>query len=193
MPKHKSSMSDCVVSLSKHSSAKPCLESQRIGRIDLRRGASVGKQRPVGVVASQALRADSRVGQDNLEWVLLLDDDPINTRGLSRWVKQTLGLETRAARTIQQAERWLASMPAPRAIISDFDLEGSDTAVTALGRFRALGVEVKALVLTGAPVRARAALLDAGLAKTPVLSKANFQTGLAQWLADASKSQSRSA
>jgi hypothetical protein len=38
------------------------------------------------------------------------------------------------------------------------------------------------LVLTGAPVRARAALKDAGWVQTPVLSKVNFQSNLKQWL-----------
>lgn len=154
---------------------------------------AVNKPRAVSVATSQAVRADSRGAQEGLAWVLLLDDDPINSRGLSRWLKCNCGLETRSARTIQQAERWLASMPAPRAIISDFDLEGTDTAVTALGRFRSLGVQARALVLTGAPLRARAALLDAGWRRTPVLSKANFQTGLAQWLLDVSQNQGRTA
>lgn len=176
MHKHKSSMSDCVVSISKQG-----VERERVGRCVGAKCSVVSRQRPVGVIAAHAV---PRVAQEDLNWVLLLDDDPVNTRCLSRWLKQTLGIETRSARTIQQAERWLASMPAPCAIVSDFDLEGSDTAVTALKRFRALGVESKALVLTGAPIRARAALSNEGWFQTPVLSKANFQTSLAQWLGE---------
>lgn len=182
----KSSMSNVVASLGKQGVARQRSSCAVVT-------SRVVKTRAVTVATSQAVRADSRVAQEGLTWVLLLDDDPLNSRGLSRWLKHNWGLETRSARTIQQAERWLASMPAPRAIISDFDLEGTDTAVTALGRFRSLGIQAKALVLTGAPVRARAALVDAGWRRTPVLSKANFQSGLAEWLSEVSPTQARTA
>lgn len=182
MHEHESNMPNCVVSLSKHG------DETRSQRTPPPRGV-LRKPHKVGVVAAQAVRADSRVGQDKLSWVLLLDDDPMNTRGLSRWLKHTLGLETRSARTIRQAERWLASMPAPKAIISDFDLEGPDTAVTALRRFRALGVQARTLVLTGAPIRARSALLDAGWVKTPVVSKADFRSTLVEWLSEGTRKQ----
>jgi hypothetical protein len=196
---HKSSMVHLVVTLGKQSNGSQsaaCSVRTRRGASSKPRSVVVTSQSKVGGQALRAdspTRADSRRSHDNLNWVLLLDDEPINTRGLSRWLKHTMGLETRSARTIQQAERWLACMPAPCAIVSDFDLEGPDTAVTALGRFRALGVQSKALVLTGAPIRARAALADAGWVQTPVLSKANFQAGLKQWLLEEEAAKSRSA
>jgi CheY-like chemotaxis protein len=178
-------MSNLVALISKQG-----VKQARVGRSVPTQKRGTTKRREVGGRPA-VKRVDSRAGQENLSWVLLLDDDPMNTRGLSRWLKQTFGIETRSARTIQQAECWLASMPTPRAIISDFDLEGMDTAVTALGRFRSLGVHCRTLVLTGAPSRARAALLDAGWSKTPVLSKANFQGNLTQWLQESVAAQRR--
>jgi DNA-binding NtrC family response regulator len=118
----------------------------------------------------------------NLEWVLLIDDDPLNTRALSRWLKSEFAIETRAARTIHQADCWLRSMPRPAVIITDFDLAAGETGAVALEYFRLRGVDCPAVVLTGAPSRARAALWRSELRKVPVLSKTSFQEQLRTWL-----------
>ena len=125
--------------------------------------------------------ADCRSEQPGLQWILLLDDDPINTRALSRWIKSELGAETRSATTIRQALCWLRSMPAPLAIITDFDLSCGETGVGALGAFGAIGIVAPAAVLTGAPSRALTAL-DRSEVRAPVFCKANFQDPLRGWL-----------
>lgn len=125
--------------------------------------------------------ADSRREQAGLQWILLLDDDPINTRALSRWIKGELGAETRSATTIAQALCWLRSMPAPLAIISDFDLSYGETGVSALGEFGAHGIEAPAALLTGAPARALTALSGSKV-NAPVFCKANFRDSLRGWL-----------
>lgn len=125
---------------------------------------------------------DSRVEQAGLEWVLLIDDDPLNTRALSRWIKSEFATETRSARTIHQAACWLRSMPRPAAIITDFDLAAGETGAAALEHFRRGGVHVPAVVLTGAPTRARDALWRSDLRRVPVLSKTNFHEQLRAWL-----------
>lgn len=125
--------------------------------------------------------ADSRREQAGLQWILLLDDDPINTRALSRWIKAELGAETRSATTIQQALCWLRSMPAPLAIITDFDLSYGETGVGALGEFGAHGIEAPAALLTGAPARALTALSRSKVS-APVFCKANYQDSLRGWL-----------
>lgn len=112
----------------------------------------------------------------------MIDDDLVNTRALSRWIKAEFAMATRSARTIHQAECWLRSMPAPRAIISDFDLVAGETGATALCHFRDLGVAAPAIVVTGAPGRARAALCGAELGRVPVLSKTAFHDELRRWL-----------
>lgn len=126
---------------------------------------------------------DSRVDQKGLAWVLLIDDDPMGVRSLSRWIKGEFATETRSARTIQQADGWLRTMPKPVAIITDFDLAAGETGARALEHFRAAGVMAPAAVLTGAPTRARAALGTLRLGKVPVLSKAGFHEQLRRWLA----------
>lgn len=126
---------------------------------------------------------DSRAEQRGLDWVLLIDDDPMGVRALSRWIKGEFATETRSASTIQQAEGWLRTMPKPVAIITDFDLAAGETGVGALKHFRAAGVTAPAAVLTGAPTRARAALGTLRLGKVPVLSKAGFHEQLRRWLA----------
>ncbi len=125
---------------------------------------------------------DSRSEQVNLQWVLLIDDDPINTRALSRWLKSELAIETRSARTIHQADCWLRSMPRPAVIITDFDLAGGETGAVALEHFRLRGLNCPAIVLTGAPSRAREALWCSELRRVPVLSKTSFQEQLRTWL-----------
>lgn len=128
------------------------------------------------------LRLDSRVNQAELEWVLLLDDDLVTARSVSRWVKRAVGMETRAARTVHQAVCWLSSMPSPVAIVTDFDLQMGETGASALASFRATGQLAPAIVLTGAPTRARSALDETGLTDIAVLSKTQFQQELQQWL-----------
>ena len=128
------------------------------------------------------LRLDSRVYQAELEWVLLLDDDLVTARSVSRWVKRAVGMETRAARTVHQAVCWLSSMPSPVAIVTDFDLQMGETGASALAGFRATGQVAPAIVLTGAPTRARSALDETGLTDIAVLSKTQFQQELQQWL-----------
>ncbi len=124
---------------------------------------------------------DSRAGED-LAWVLLIDDDPVNTRALSRWLKTEFGVATRSARTLHQADCWLRSMPAPHAIITDFDLVAEETGASALSHFRSRGVVAPAVVVTGAPLRARAALCGMDLAQVRVLSKTAFHDELRRWL-----------
>lgn len=123
-------------------------------------------------------------------WVLLLDDDLVNTRALSRWLKAEFAMATRSARTIHQADCWLRSMPPPRAIITDFDLVADETGAAALCHFRSLGVDVPAVVVTGAPTRAQSALSRVDLASVPVLSKTGFHAELRQWLSSALFSRS---
>ncbi len=125
---------------------------------------------------------DSRKQQADLEWVLLLEDDPTTSRGLSRWLKRFVQVETRSARTVYQAECWLRSMPPPLAVISDFDLQAGENGASALKRFRGAGLTTLALILTGAPTRARAALNQVGLDDVPVLSKSAYQSELQVWL-----------
>jgi ActR/RegA family two-component response regulator len=114
--------------------------------------------------------------------VLLIDDDLVNTRALSRWMKSQFGLATRSARTIHQADCWLRSMPAPRAIVTDFDLVADETGAAALCHFRDNGVAAPAVVVTGAPTRAQAALCRSDLGQVPVLSKIEFHDELRAWL-----------
>jgi CheY-like chemotaxis protein len=124
---------------------------------------------------------DSRASED-LAWVLLIDDDLVNTRALSRWVKTEFAMATRSARTIHQADCWLRSMPAPRAIITDFDLVAEETGAIALSHFRDNGIDAPAVVVTGAPMRAQAALCRADLGQVPVLSKTGFHEELRLWM-----------
>lgn len=114
--------------------------------------------------------------------MLLVDDDVVNTRALSRWLKTEFGIDTRSARTIEQAEAWLRSMPTPSAIITDFDLVAGETGALVLQQLREWGVNAPATVLTGAPVRARTALRRFCLGAVPVLSKSGFHDALRQWL-----------
>lgn len=125
---------------------------------------------------------DSRAGDAALHWVLLIDDDVVNTRALSRWLKSEFGVDTRSARTIEQAGAWLRSMPTPKAIITDFDLEAGETGALALQQLREWGVNAPATVLTGAPVRARTALRRFCLGAVPVLAKSGFHDALREWL-----------
>lgn len=129
----------------------------------------------------KAWSVDSRA-EDELAWVLLIDDDIVNTRALSRWMKLEFAMATRSARTIHQADCWLRSMPTPRAIITDFDLVNDETGASALCHFRDLGVYAPAVVVTGAPVRARAALCGVDLGDVPVFSKTEFHDDLRRWL-----------
>lgn len=125
---------------------------------------------------------DSRAHETALRWVLLIDDDVVNTRALSRWLKAEFGIDTRSARTIAQAEAWLRGMPTPKAIITDFDLEAGETGALVLQQLREWGVNAPATVLTGAPIRARTALRRFCLGSVPVLSKSGFHDALRDWL-----------
>jgi len=73
-------------------------------------------------------------------------------------------------------------MPPPLAVISDFDLQAGENGASALKRFRGAGLTTLALILTGAPTRARAALNQVGLDDVPVLSKSAYQSELQVWL-----------
>lgn len=135
-----------------------------------------------GRLAPKAWCLDDRTQVQDLKWTLLLDDDVVNTRALSRWLKREFGMDTRSAQTIHQADCWLRSMPTPTAIITDFDLAAGETGAGALQHFRHGGVDVPALVLTGAPTRAQQALDRLGLTGISVLSKGHFHDQLGRWL-----------
>jgi len=97
-------------------------------------------------------------------------------------MKAEFAIATRSACTIHQADCWLRSMPAPRAIITDFDLVADETGAAALRHFRDNGVDAPAVVVTGAPARAEAALGRADLGGVLVLSKTGFHDELRRWL-----------
>lgn len=115
-------------------------------------------------------------------WVLIIDDDRMAGRALARWVSHVTGLSVRVARTVHQAECWLQVMSRPLAVVTDFDLAG-ETGLDALRCLRDRGVRCPAIVVTGSPEAARAAITEAELGvHVPVLSKREAHQPLAAWL-----------
>ncbi len=119
--------------------------------------------------------------------VLLLDDDRLSGRGTARYIRGRCGIEVVVARTLHQAQCLLRFGPPPSAIVTDFELQTPETGVdfiVSCRRFR----RVPAVVFTGAPQAARAALDSARLShEVPVLGRQSGLELLGAWLCDMSE------
>jgi DNA-binding NtrC family response regulator len=119
---------------------------------------------------------------DGGSWLLIIDDDRMTGRALSRWVSHVTGYQVRVARTIHQAECWLRVMELPVAVITDFELAG-ESGLEGLKHFRELGFRCPVAIITGAPALALAALEAESLTETiPVFSKSEAHESLSDWL-----------
>jgi DNA-binding NtrC family response regulator len=117
------------------------------------------------------------------EWILVIDDDKLVGRAIARWIKQVTGLETRLARTIDQAEECAAGSLQPAAIVTDYQLESGEDGVQAIEHLRSLGCRAPAALLTGAPELAIQSLERSTLDEVvPVFSKTEMQERLKDWL-----------
>lgn len=119
----------------------------------------------------------------NPQWVLILDDDVAGGRALGRWIQKTTGLQVRIARTTHQAHCWLATLPEPAAVLSDFELQHGENGVLALQTMRAQGCRAPAALVTGAPDLAIYSLASSTLDEVvPVFCRSKLHQLVSDWL-----------
>ncbi len=132
--------------------------------------------------ASNQTAADSGMRPAAVEWVLVLDDDVLAGRALARIVRTVTGLEVQIARSIEQAESLMRRLPAPSAVVTDFELISEDGAMAVEG-LRQFGCQAPAVVVTGSPERAMVTLADSSLSEVvPVIAKSEAHERLPEWL-----------
>ena len=138
------------------------------------------QQQRMSAASSQVCWSDVVVTQP---WLLVVDDDELAGRTVGRRATRITSLPVRVASTQRQAESWLATLPPPVAIVSDFDLPGEDNGVVFLQRLWARGIRCPAALFTGSPDVAAAELEKAPLGRfCVVIGKAGGEARLQAWM-----------
>jgi ActR/RegA family two-component response regulator len=117
-------------------------------------------------------------------WVLVVDDDPLMARSLSRVLSATTGARVSIVANVDDALRLvLRGSEAPAVAILDFELAGGETGLGLLLSLRSSGSEVPCVFHTGVPSRALAALESSRLGDGyPVFEKGSGEAALLSWV-----------
>lgn len=117
-------------------------------------------------------------------WVLLVDDDGVAARALSRLISASTGARVAIVHGVDDALRLVSrAVEPPALVILDFELDQGETGLGVLLSLRASGSDVPCVFHTGVPVRAAAALESSRLGRHyPIFAKGLAQDDLVAWV-----------
>ena len=117
-------------------------------------------------------------------WVLVVDDDPVTARALSRVLSTRTGARVAIVRAVDAALRLVAGATEPPVLaVLDFELRHGETGLNVLLSLRASGSDVPCVFHTGVPVRAAAALEASRLGRAyPIFAKGLALGELVAWV-----------
>jgi ActR/RegA family two-component response regulator len=117
-------------------------------------------------------------------WVLVVDDDPITARALSRVLSTRTGARVAIVQTVDAALRLVAGAAEPPILaVLDFELRQGETGLCVLLSLRASGSDVPCVFHTGVPVRAAEALEASRLGRAyPIFAKGLALGELVAWV-----------
>lgn len=119
-------------------------------------------------------------------WVLIVDDEPLAARATARLITGATGFGAVLVTDVERALRLVTrALDAPLAVVLDYELRDGENGLTVLLSLRARGFEVPCAFHTGAPDKARAALVKSRLVDgCPVFDKGHAGgQGIVRWLA----------
>jgi ActR/RegA family two-component response regulator len=116
-------------------------------------------------------------------WLLVVDDDPVTARSLSRLLSAGTGARVAVVHSVDDALRLVArAAEDPALAILDFELAQGETGLNVLLSLRASGSEVPCVFHTGVPVRVAAALEASRLGRAyPIFAMGLAQDELVTW------------
>jgi ActR/RegA family two-component response regulator len=118
-------------------------------------------------------------------WILIVDDDPMMARALSRMLLVSTGARVAIVASVDAALRLVSrAREAPAVAVLDFELGRGETGVQALLSLRASGSDVPCVFHTGVPGRVRDALDASRLGRSYlVFEKGSSESDLVAFVA----------